>query len=113
MKKFLILFLALILLASCQKNYKCVITYRIDYPDTSWVKTYEFDGSWEARQYIYEASNGRKTLFIYPYSNVNIGSQEIATVPKGDSDITVLDFKMYRYGIDVPRPITNSDKQDE
>ena len=103
MKKLLIILVALLCLCSCAKNYKCVVTYQVSYPDTSWVHICTFDGTWEAKTGIYTSLKGRKTLTVYPYGNVNVGSQEIAAVPREDSDITVLDFKIYRYGIDIPK----------
>ena len=103
MKKLLIILVALLCLCSCAKNYKCVVTYQVSYPDTSWVHTYTFDGVYDAHPSIYRASSGRKVLSVYPYGDVNVGSQEIAAVPCEDSDITILDFKIYRYGVDIPK----------
>jgi len=104
MKKILIILISLLCLCSCaRKNYKCVIKYQVTYPDTSWVHTYIFDGAWDAKPGIYTSTKGGKTLTVYPYGDVNIGSQEIAAVPSKYSDITVLDFKIYRYGIDIPK----------
>lgn len=103
MKKIVFILIVLLCLCSCVKNYKCVLKYQVTYPDTTWVHTYVFDGTWEAKPLIYTSSKGRKTLSVYPYGDVNVGSQEIAVVPSKDSDITVLDFKLYRYGIDIPK----------
>ena len=103
MKKLLIILVALLCLCSCTKNYKCVVTYQVSYPDTTWVHTYTFDGVYDARPSIYRASSGRKVLYVYPYGDVNVGLQEIAAVPCEDSDITILDFKIYRYGVDIPK----------
>lgn len=103
MKKLLIILISLLCLCSCARNYKCVLKYQVTYPDTSWVHTYIFDGTWEAKPGIYTSSKGGKTLSVFPYGDVNIGSREIAAVPSKDSDITVLDFKIYRYGIDIPK----------
>jgi len=103
LKKFFIILITLLCMCSCVKNYKCVLKYQVTYPDTTWVHTYVFDGTWEAKPRVYTSSNGRKTLSVYPYGGVNVGLQEIAAVPSKDSDITVLDFKIYRYGVDIPK----------
>ena len=102
LKKVLIILVVLLCLCSCVKNYKCVLEYQVTYPDTTWVHTYVFDGSYEAHPFIYKASSGRKVLSVYPYE-INIPSYEIAAVPSENTDITILDFKIYRYGIDIPK----------
>jgi hypothetical protein len=103
MKKFIIILLSLVLLVSCQKDYKCVIKYQVTYPDTTWVHTYEFDGSIFARPAICRyQQNGRTGLEIYPYE-MAVCSKTIAAVPNSTAEINVLDFKMYKYGLDIPK----------
>ena len=102
MKKIVFILITLLCLCSCARDYKCVVTYQISYPDTSWVHTYTFDGAYDAHPSIYRASSGRKVLTVYPYE-INIPSYEIAAVPREDTDITILDFKIYRYDIDIPK----------
>ena len=103
MKKFLIILIVFLCLCSCEKDYKCVLKYQVTYPDTTWVNTYVFDGTWESKPGIYRSSTGKKTLSVFPYGDVNVGSKVIAAVPSGNTDITILDFKIYKYGIDIPK----------
>ncbi len=100
MKKVLVILIALLCLCSC-KDYKCVLKYEVSYPDTTWVHTYVFDGDHTAHVSIYKSSDGGKVLNIYPTS-WTIVQHEIAAVPGENTNITIHDFKIYRYGIDIP-----------
>lgn len=110
MKKIIFILISLLCLCSCTHNYKCVVKYEISYPDTSWVNVYEFDGVKEAFAKVYTASI-YKTLFVYPNGHTNIGRYEIATTPEGNSKITILDYKMYKYGIDIPKKKSNEERR--
>jgi len=107
MKKLLVILIALLCLSSCQKDYKCVVKYQVTYPDTTWVNTYEFDGSVFARPAICRyQQNGRTGLEIYPYE-MAVCSKTIAAMPNSTAEINVLDFKMYKYGLDIPKKEKN------
>lgn len=103
MKKFIAILVCLLLFAACNRSYKCVITYEVCYPDTSWVKTYTFDGSAYATYRLTEGeTSGVIRLDVYPDDGFNITSTNIAAVPKGrNGRINVYDFKLYRYGFDI------------
>lgn len=102
MKK-LVYFLVLLFCLSCERNYRCELKYEVVYPDTTWVNTYVFDGTSD----VYFSNkrteyNGKKSLIIHP-TGANFPSITICTVPNKESEINVLDFKMYRYGVDVEK----------
>lgn len=101
MKKVLLILVVLLCICSCSKNYKCVLKYEVSYPDTTWVNTYVFDGDYTANAIVYKTQDGRKVLYVYPTYN-NIVRCEIAVVPGENMNITIHDFKIYRYGVDIP-----------
>lgn len=100
MKKIIFILIALLCLCSCDKSYKCVVKYKVTYPDTTWVITYTFDGYTYSKPRVYESS-GRKILAVY--INNTLFSKEVTTVPEGETNIEILDYKMYKYGIDIPK----------
>ena len=102
MKKILVILIVLLSLCSCSKNYKCVLKYEVSYPDTTWVHTYVFDGDCTAHAVVYKSSDDRKVLNIYP-TTWTMFQHEIAAVPGGNMNITIHDFKIYRYGVDIPK----------
>lgn len=110
MKKIIFILISLLCLCSCVHDYKCVVKYEISYPDTTWVNVYEFDGCEEAFTQVFSATN-YKTLYVYPNGHVSVGMHDIATIPKGDSNITILDYKMYKYGIDIPKKKSNEERR--
>ena len=101
MKKIIFILITLLCLCSCDRSYKCVVKYKITYPDTTWVNTYTFDGSLYSHPNVYTRVSGVKTLEVYKTST-NI-SDCVTSVPAGEANIEILDYKMYKYGIDIPK----------
>ena len=101
MKKFLIILITLLFLCSCDRSYKCVVTYKITYPDTTWVNTYTFNGGIGSHPNVYTRSTGVKTLEVY--KNSTNFCDDVTCVPAGEANIEILDFKMYKYGVDIPK----------
>ena len=102
MKKFVYL-LALLICLSCTRNYRCEMTYEVVYPDTTWINTYVFDGSSQASYTkVTSKIDGRSWLEIHP-NGATFPCKTICVVPNKESDIKVLDFKMYHYGIDIKK----------
>lgn len=97
MKKIIIFLASLFLLVSCVNDYNCVIDYKLVYKDTTFVRHYEFKGDSDATYYI-ESKNHGKTLFIHPHGAFGY---DIARVPNDENDIIVIDYKMYKRGIDI------------
>lgn len=102
MKKFLILILAIVLTISCTKDYKCVLKYQVNYPDTTWTHVYTFDGTSDASYRLYRNSLGVQVLLIHTHRPY-ITEIEIAAVPDETCSIDVTDFKIYKYDIDVEK----------
>ena len=101
MKKIIFILIALLCLCSCDKSYKCVVMYKVTYPDTTWVSTYTFDGSKYSHPNVYRQSSGIKTLQVYK-NNTSI-CNDVTSVPAGGTNIEILDYKMYKYGLDIPK----------
>lgn len=101
MKKILIFVLAsfMLLSTSCMKTFKCEIKYQMVYSDTTYVRSYEFDGNQDATYRIFDYGNDGKVLTVFPTGNLG---DIIARVPSGNDNIIVTDFKTFRYGIDIP-----------
>lgn len=91
----------MLLVTSCDNTYKCELNYNLVYPDTTYVRTYVFDGDMDARYYISNSGSGGKTLYIYPRGGLGY---TIARVPNSNGDIVITDFKTFRYGVDIPYP---------
>lgn len=104
MKKILIILITLLFLCSCDRSYKCVVKYEVSYPDTTWVNTYVFNGSISAHPNVYRSQTGLKTLEIYPGS-FSLNYRVISAVSFPDADINVIDYKMYKYGVDIPNKV--------
>lgn len=105
MKKIIFILIALLCLCSCDKSYKCVVKYKVTYPDTTWVSTYTFDGNKYSHPNVYRLSSGVKTLEVY--KNSTYLRNGVTSVPAGETNIEILDFKIYKYGIDIPKKEKN------
>ena len=101
MKKIIFILITLLCLCSCDRSYKCVVKYKVTYPDTTWVNTYTFNGSKCSHPNVYILSSGVKTLEVYKTSTTI--SDCVTSVPAGEANIEILDYKMYKYGIDIPK----------
>lgn len=105
MKKIILILIILLCLCSCDRSYKCVVTYKVTYPDTTWVNTYTFNGSKCSHPNVYTRSSGGKTLEIY--KNSTTIWNDVTSVPAGEANIEILDYKMYKYGVDIPKKEKN------
>ena len=85
-----------------------MVKYKVIYPDTTWVNTYTFDGSSYSHPNVYMRSSGVKTLEVY--KNSTTLTDDVTSVPAGDANIEILDYKMYKYGIDIPKKEKNKKK---
>ena len=67
MKKILIfvLLLCTLLITSCAKQFKCQIDYQVVYSDTTYVRSYVFDGNERASYEILDNGKHGKILIIY------------------------------------------------
>ncbi len=101
MKKIILILIALLCLCSCDRSYKCVVKYKVTYPDTTWVSTYTFNGGKCSHPNVYILSSGVKTLEVY--KNSTTLCDDVTSVPAGEASIEILDFKMYKYGLDIPK----------
>ena len=101
MKKILIfvLLLCTLLITSCAKQFKCQIDYQVVYSDTTYVRSYVFDGNERASYEIVDNGKHGKFLIIYPIGTLG---DIIARVPNRSDNIIVTDFKTFRYDIDIP-----------
>ena len=102
MKKIIAILLGLLVLfssTSCRKEYKYVIDYELVYSDTTFVRTYSFDGSEQGHYRILDNSSTNGKLF-YVFPRKTSMGYSIAAVPEGAS-INITDYKIYRYGIDI------------
>jgi len=111
MKKILLTLIILLCLCSCDRSYKCVVKYKVTYPDTTWVNTYEFDGSLYSHPNVYTRVSGVKTLEVYKTSTHIC--DEVISVPAGETNIEILDYKMYKYGIDIPKKRISKNENSE
>lgn len=103
MKKLIVILITAMLLVGCRNDYHCIVKYEVNYPDTSWVHTYEFDGGKCASASVSRNSIGREQLLIYEHQ-ISFG-YNIAIVPKdSDCNIKILDYKMYKKGHDIDLP---------
>lgn len=101
MKKTLIFILLLctLLITSCAKQFKCQIDYQVVYSDTTYVRSYVFDGNERASYEIIDNGKHGKILIIYP---AGMFGSIVARVPNRSDNIIVTDFKTFRYDIDIP-----------
>jgi hypothetical protein len=88
-----------------------VVKYKVTYPDTTWVNTYEFDGSLYSHPNVYTRVSGVKTLEVYKTSTHIC--DEVISVPAGETNIEILDYKMYKYGIDIPKKRISKNENSE
>ena len=100
MKKIIYLLVLLFLCSCYPKNYRHEITYRVTYPDTTWVNTYTFDGD-VSGGYEIRVEGNKQGLTIHPFSDINFDSKTICVTPISDCEITVIDYKIYTYGVDI------------
>ena len=105
MKKIIFILITLLCLCSCDRSYKCVVKYKVTYPDTTWVNTYTFDGSMYSHPNVYARNSGIKTLEVY--KNSTTISDNVVAVPAGETSIEILDYKIYKYGLDIPKKEKN------
>lgn len=103
MKKLIYLVSLILLCCSCSRDYRCELKYQVAYPDTTWTNTYVFDGNGDAyftnRRGEYD---DKQRLTVYPMG-ISTPSSTICVVPNKNCEIKVLDFKMYRYGVDIEK----------
>ena len=105
MKQIIFILITLLCLCSCDRRYKCVVKYKVTYPDTTWVNTYEFDGSMYSHPNVYTRSSGIKILEVYKHSTTIC--DVVTSVPAGEANIEILDYKIYKYGLDIPKKEKN------
>lgn len=90
----------MLLFTSCyKKDYHCIVKYEVNYPDTTWVHTYEFEGNKYAKAVLVKNFYGRLELDVYEYRCSS--GYEIATVPDENCSIKILDYKMYKQKHDI------------
>ena len=101
MKKIIYLLVLLFLCSCVPIDYKYELTYKVTYPDTTWVNTYAFDGDSSAK-YKVKKEGDKQLLTVYPIGGTNFRMKTICVVPI-PCEISIIDFKIYTYGIDVER----------
>jgi len=94
MKKLISILFILCLCVACNKKYVCKIDYKIDYPDTTLIKSYSFDCNSNGR---YSVSENKDKLYIY-YTGNDVTQHELDATTK-EGKINVIRFRMFRKDI--------------
>ena len=94
MKKLISILFILCLCVACKKEYTCKIDYKIDYPDTTLIKSYSFDCNSSGK---YSVSENKDKLYIY-YTENTLTQHEIDATSK-EGKINVIQFRMFRKDI--------------
>ena len=91
MKKLIAILFILCICVSCKKEYTCKIDYKINYPDTTIVRSHSYKCNSSGRYYL--TSDG---FILYVYSTGNSLSQyELDAVSK-EGKIEVIRFRMFK-----------------
>lgn len=102
------IFVCLISFTSCQRNFKYTLEYNLVYPDTTYARTYSFNGDSNGRYELWKGNGDAKFLTVFP---TGVFGDNIAKMPaQVGGDIVVTDYKVFRYGVDIERTKKNKTK---